>query len=73
MAELRRSCRWFLRYAGWDFCRRDAFQNAQSPMKRLDLGCDCNLEADYQPQKWKEHLYPETPSEKKVVEWEDEP
>ena len=80
MSELRRDCRWFLKYGSAPYCRRDAFSSPTAPLKKLDLGCDCDPEKDYQRQQWKADLYGDQDERgdaprgepPKIVEWEDE-
>ncbi len=57
MSTVRQDCRWFLKYGGSPYCRREAFSSPTAPLKKLDLGCDCDESKHYQPQAWKRDLY----------------
>lgn len=74
MSEVRKTCRWCLRYASAWWCRREAFVNPETPMRKLDLGCDCNPEEHFQEQPWKSALYGD-PDEQgdtpRVLEWDE--
>lgn len=75
MGTVRRDCRWAIRYGGAWYCRRLAFVNPSAPMKKLDLGCDCDPNVDYQPLQGKADLYrdpDETGDAPRTVEWDDE-
>lgn len=70
---LRRSCRWFLRYGGNYYCRRKAFENPRATMEKLDLGCTCDPDVDFQPVPWKKSDEDADEPIRKVMEWDDEP
>ncbi len=74
MPTFRTSCRWYLEKGRRHLCYRETFNDPTKDFRELRLGCDCDVEKEFQPIEGKDRTYAD-PGETvpiPVVEIDDE-